>query len=75
VIRATNNGVGFDAHRGKRIFGTFQRLHGRNQYPGTGIGLAIVKRVVENHRGYVTATSEPGQGAEFLVYLPVSDED
>lgn len=71
AIQVTDNGIGFDAHQAERIFGTFQRLHGRNQYPGTGIGLAIVKKVVENHRGYVMAQSQVGQGATFTVYLPV----
>lgn len=71
AIEVADNGIGFDAHQAERIFGTFQRLHGKSQYPGTGIGLAIVKKVVENHYGYVTARSEPGQGATFTIYLPV----
>lgn len=71
VIQVTDNGIGFDAHQAERIFGTFQRLHGRNRYPGTGIGLAIVKKVVENHQGYVMAHSQLDQGATFTVYLPV----
>lgn len=70
VIQVTDNGIGFDAHQAERIFGTFQRLHGRNRYPGTGIGLAIVKKVVENHWGYVVAHSQIDQGATFTVYLP-----
>ncbi|GAB2604449.1 sensor histidine kinase [Spirosoma areae] len=71
AIRVSDNGIGFDAHQAERIFGTFQRLHGRSQYPGTGIGLAIVKKVVENHQGYVIAQSQPDQGATFTVYLPI----
>jgi light-regulated signal transduction histidine kinase (bacteriophytochrome) len=71
ALRVTDNGIGFDAQQAERIFGTFQRLHGKNQYPGTGIGLAIVKRVVENHRGFVTAKSQPGEGATFTIYLPI----
>ena len=71
AIQVVDNGIGFDAHQAERIFGTFQRLHGKSQYPGTGIGLAIVKKVVENHYGYVMAQSEPGQGATFTIYLPV----
>ena len=71
AIQVADNGIGFDAHQAERIFGTFQRLHGRNRYPGTGIGLAIVKKVVENHRGYVMAQSQIDQGATFTVYLPI----
>ncbi|MFD2572764.1 PAS domain-containing protein [Spirosoma soli] len=70
AISVTDNGIGFAQSYAERIFGTFQRLHGRNQYPGTGIGLAIVKKVVENHGGVVTAQSQPEQGATFTVYLP-----
>ena len=71
AIRVADNGIGFDAHQAERIFGTFQRLHGKSQYPGTGIGLAIVKKVVENHQGYVLAQSQPGEGATFTIYLPI----
>ena len=70
AIRVVDNGIGFDPRQAERIFGTFQRLHGMQQYPGTGIGLAIVKKVAENHSGYVLAESKPGQGATFLVTLP-----
>ncbi|MBD2755641.1 sensor histidine kinase [Spirosoma validum] len=71
LIQVIDNGIGFDAHQAERIFGTFQRLHGRGQYPGTGIGLAIVRKVVENHRGFVMAQSQPDQGATFSLYLPI----
>lgn len=71
LIRVVDNGIGFDAHQAERIFGTFQRLHSRGQYPGTGIGLAIVRKVIENHRGYVMAQSQPNQGATFSIYLPL----
>ena len=71
AIRVADNGIGFDSHQAERIFGTFQRLHGRSRYPGTGIGLAIVRKVVENHRGYVIAQSEANQGAMFTIYLPI----
>ena len=69
-LTISDNGIGFDPMYKSRIFQVFQRLHGRSQYEGTGIGLAIVQKVVENHGGAVTATSEPGQGATFAVYLP-----
>ena len=69
-IEIADNGIGFDQQNAERIFKVFQRLHGRSEYPGTGIGLAIVFKVVENHKGYVTAESEPDQGAVFIVDLP-----
>lgn len=70
AIIVSDNGIGFDEKHRERIFSIFQRLHGRSEYPGTGIGLAVVQKVVENHRGYLNAHSQPGKGAEFTVYLP-----
>lgn len=70
-IMISDNGIGFDARHAERIFQVFQRLHGRNQYEGSGIGLAICRRVAENHGGLITASTAPGQGATFRVYLPV----
>lgn len=69
-ISVADNGVGFDEKYVDRIFQVFQRLHGKNQFPGTGVGLAICQRVVENHGGAITASSQPGQGATFYVFLP-----
>ena len=69
-IRVSDNGIGFDEQYRSRIFQVFQRLHSRSQYAGTGIGLAIVQKVVENHNGMISATSEPNAGATFSVYLP-----
>jgi signal transduction histidine kinase len=69
-ISLTDNGIGFDDKYVDRIFQVFQRLHDRQTYSGTGVGLAICKRVVENHRGAITATSLLGEGATFKVYLP-----
>ncbi|MCY7352008.1 MAG: PAS domain-containing protein [Cytophagaceae bacterium] len=66
----TDNGIGFEEQYAERIFEAFQRLHGRSDYAGTGIGLAVVKKVVENHRGGILVRSQPGQGATFSVYLP-----
>ncbi len=71
MIEIRDNGIGFEQEHVERIFKVFQRLHGRSEYPGTGIGLAIVQKVVENHNGYITAESEPEKGATFRVYLPV----
>lgn len=70
-IDVTDNGIGFEAKYADRIFQVFQRLHGRGQYEGTGIGLAICEKVAANHGGAITATSQPNQGATFSVYLPV----
>lgn len=69
-IEFTDNGIGFDPQYKERIFEVFQRLHGYEQYKGTGIGLAICKRIVENHNGAITATGKPGKGARFDIYIP-----
>jgi PAS domain S-box-containing protein len=69
-IDIADNGIGFDEKYLDRIFQVFQRLHGKNQYAGTGIGLAICEKVAANHGGAITATSLPGEGATFSVYLP-----
>ncbi|WP_461072921.1 PAS domain-containing protein [Spirosoma horti] len=70
-IQVVDNGIGFDEKYLDRIFQVFQRLHGRSEFAGTGIGLAICEKVVVNHGGAITGTSKPGQGATFSVYLPV----
>ena len=66
----TDNGIGFDPQYKYRIFEVFQRLNGREEFEGTGIGLAICKKIVENHSGVITADSEAGKGARFDIYLP-----
>ncbi|HTJ14093.1 MAG TPA: ATP-binding protein [Dinghuibacter sp.] len=65
-----DNGIGFDQPHEQKMFGLFQRLHTRDQYPGTGIGLAICKKIVQNHGGVIEAQGHPGEGAEFIVTLP-----
>ncbi|MBD2753063.1 sensor histidine kinase [Spirosoma validum] len=69
-IDVTDNGIGFEQKHADRIFQVFQRLHGKSEFSGTGIGLAICQKVVANHGGAITATSRPGKGATFSVYLP-----
>jgi signal transduction histidine kinase len=70
-IIIADNGIGFDEKYLDRIFNVFQRLHSRSNYEGTGIGLAICRKIVERHGGSITATSTLGQGAAFIVTLPV----
>ncbi|MFB3387568.1 response regulator [Flavobacterium sp. LAR06] len=69
-ISFEDNGIGFEAQHSEKIFGVFQKLHGRDVYEGTGIGLAIVKKIVENHNGHINAVGEPMQGATFNIYIP-----
>ncbi|GAB3893378.1 hypothetical protein GCM10028803_07430 [Larkinella knui] len=70
-LYVSDNGIGFDQKYVDRIFQVFQRLHGKSEFAGTGIGLAICEKVASNHGGAISATSQPGQGATFSVYLPV----
>jgi PAS domain S-box-containing protein len=71
-LMVSDNGIGFDEKYLDRIFNVFQRLHTRNEYEGTGMGLAITKKIALYHSGEITAKSTPGQGATFIVTLPVS---
>jgi len=71
-IEVIDNGIGFEQQYEERIFQVFQRLHGRSAYEGTGIGLAIVQKVVTNHHGFVKAIGSPGKGATFQVLLPAT---
>ncbi|HVE88945.1 MAG TPA: ATP-binding protein [Burkholderiaceae bacterium] len=71
-ITVKDNGIGFEEIYLDRIFEVFQRLHGRNEYEGTGVGLAICRKIVERHHGHITAHSAPGQGSMFVVTLPAN---
>ena len=73
VVRLTvsDNGIGFEEKYLDRIFQVFQRLHGRDEYDGTGVGLAICRKIVDRHGGAITARSAPGRGATFVVTLPL----
>jgi PAS domain S-box-containing protein len=69
-ISVADNGIGFDEKHLEKIFAVFQRLHGRTEYEGTGVGLAVCRRIAERHSGSITARSQPGKGAIFVVTLP-----
>ena len=70
-IAIADNGIGFDEADRERIFQVFERLRGRCEYEGTGMGLAICRKIVARHHGQITARSQPGEGSTFLVTLPV----
>jgi signal transduction histidine kinase len=71
-IAFSDNGIGFEPEYKNRIFVLFNRLHDKEQYSGTGIGLAICKKMAESHGGYIFADGRPGQGATFTLYLPAT---
>jgi signal transduction histidine kinase len=73
-ISVTDNGIGFDQSFAERIFELFQRLHGRGEYEGTGIGLAICRKIVQRHGGTITARSREGAGTTFVIDLPAATE-
>ncbi|MES2241094.1 MAG: CHASE3 domain-containing protein [Bacteroidota bacterium] len=70
-ITFKDNGLGFEQEYAEKIFLLFNRLHGKKEYPGTGVGLAICKKIVENHKGYIFAKGKPDEGAVFEIYLPI----
>ncbi|MCH8206006.1 MAG: hypothetical protein IH956_03275, partial [Chloroflexi bacterium] len=74
MLRLTveDNGIGFDETYLDRIFTVFQRLHGRGEYEGSGVGLAICRKIVERHAGTITAESERGRGSTFIATIPVN---
>jgi signal transduction histidine kinase len=72
VITVEDNGIGFEQKYADRVFGAFERLHGRSSYEGTGIGLSIARKIVWRHGGDITVTSEPDRGSTFTVTLPRS---
>lgn len=70
-IKLTDNGIGFSQEHADRIFNTFTRLHARDQYEGTGLGLALCKKIVERHNGTITASGEEGKGSSFIINIPI----
>jgi PAS domain S-box-containing protein len=74
-IRIKDNGIGFDPKYEKQIFDIFQRLHTRQQFTGTGIGLSICKKIIERHQGEITATGTPDEGASFTITLPLQQQE
>ena len=70
-IIISDNGIGFGPEYKEKIFGLFQRLHGQGEYNGTGIGLSICKKIVENHHGFIRAFGGEGNGATFNIYIPI----
>jgi len=70
-LSVQDNGIGFEEKYLEKMFAVFQRLHGRNEYEGTGVGLAVCRRITDRHHGTITAKSQLGQGAVFLVTLPL----
>ena len=73
-IFVEDNGIGFDEKYLERIFAPFQRLHGKSAYEGTGMGLAICRKIVERHGGSMTAKSKPGEGSTFIITFPLEQD-
>lgn len=74
-IIIADNGIGFEQEHAERIFKVFHRLHGQSEFPGTGIGLGIVKKVIENHQGFISAKGSPGIGSSLTILLPHGKRD
>jgi two-component system, chemotaxis family, CheB/CheR fusion protein len=73
-IQITDNGIGFDEQYAGKIFTIFQRLHSREKYEGTGIGLAITKKIIDRHGGIIRAKSRENSGTTFVIVLPMNQE-
>jgi two-component system sensor kinase FixL len=71
VLTVEDNGIGFDEQYLEKVFAVFQRLHGRSEYEGTGVGLAVCRRITDRHGGLITAQSKPGEGSTFIAILPL----
>lgn len=74
LVEVQDNGIGFEQEYAEKIFKMFQRLHAKNEYGGTGVGLSIARKVADNHHGHLWATGQPGEGATFHLLLPVVEE-
>jgi signal transduction histidine kinase len=71
VVTVADDGIGFDERYADRVFRVFERLHARDEYEGTGIGLALCRKIAERHGGSITASSAPGQGTTMTIRLPL----
>ncbi|GAC1486569.1 MAG: hypothetical protein NVS1B13_14090 [Flavisolibacter sp.] len=71
LITVQDNGIGFDEKHAVQIFTLFERLHSKDKYEGTGIGLSITKKIIEKHHGMIMAESKEGQGTKFSIILPI----
>jgi PAS domain S-box-containing protein len=74
IYSVTDNGAGFDKKYKDKMFGVFQRLHSNDEFDGTGVGLAIVSKILQKHNGWINASSEPGKGARFNFAIPIKNQ-